>query len=68
FKINNISAVIMAQNPKLAHFIPQMMQNIANALNIDVSKITISATTTEKLGLVGKEEAISSEAICSCYN
>ncbi|MEG2084097.1 MAG: 2-C-methyl-D-erythritol 2,4-cyclodiphosphate synthase [Clostridia bacterium] len=68
FKINNISAVIMAQNPKLARFIPQMMQNIANALNIDVSKITISATTTEKLGLVGKEEAISSEAICSCYN
>ena len=63
--INNISATIMAQKPKLQGYIDKMQETLANTMGIDVSKITLLATTTEKLGLVGKEEAISVNAYCS---
>ena len=64
FVINNISATIMAQKPKLKDFIIPIQQNLARILNLDATKVTIGATTTEKLGLVGHEEAISSNAYC----
>ena len=64
FVINNISATIMAQKPKLKDFIIPIQQNLARILNLDSTKVTIGATTTEKLGLVGHEEAISSNAYC----
>lgn len=67
FSIGNISAVIMAQKPKINPYIQQIQQSIASALNIDPFKVTISATTTEKLGLCGREEAISSTACCILY-
>ena len=65
--IGNISAVIMAQKPKLNPYLLDIQKSIADALNIDINRITISATTTEKLGLCGKEEAISSSACCLLY-
>lgn len=64
FVINNISATIMAQKPKLKDFIIPIQQNLARILNLDSTKVTIGATTTEKLGLIGHEEAISSNAYC----
>lgn len=67
YEIGNISAVIMAQKPKLANYIPIMQKTLADCLNISENKLTISATTTEKLGLCGKEEAISSNAYCILY-
>ena len=54
----------MAQKPKLKDFIIPIQQNLARILNLDATKVTIWATTTEKLGLVGHEEAISSNAYC----
>ena len=65
FVINNLDAVIMAQRPKLADKIRFMEAKIADVLEIDSAKINIKATTTEKLGFVGREEGIAAEAIVS---
>lgn len=63
-KIINIDATIIAQKPKIAPHIPQMIDNISNILNIDKSCVNVKATTTEKLGFCGREEGIAAEAIC----
>ncbi|MEG2274700.1 MAG: 2-C-methyl-D-erythritol 2,4-cyclodiphosphate synthase, partial [Clostridia bacterium] len=65
FEINNVSATIMAQKPKLATIIPTIADNLCNALSLRNNQLSIAATTTEKLGLVGHEEAISVYATCS---
>lgn len=57
--INNVSAEIMAQKPKLKDFIPLMQSNLARAMRISDSRVSVSATTTERLGFVGREEGIS---------
>lgn len=64
-RVNNVSATIMAQRPKLKDHIPQMQRAIAEVLQIDPSRVAVCATTTEKLGLVGREEGISAQAYCS---
>lgn len=65
YVIENIDATIIAQKPKMRPHIPEMEQNIAKALKIDVSQINVKATTEEGLGFTGKEEGISSQAICA---
>jgi len=65
FRVNNIDSVIIAQKPKLAAYINQMERNISEALNMDQSLVNIKATTTERLGFVGREEGIASESIVS---
>ena len=67
YRINNVSAVIMAQKPKLANHLDNIQKSLAKAMKIDERQISLTATTTEKLGLVGKEEAISVNAYCSLY-
>lgn len=64
YKVENIDAVVVAQMPKMAPHIDEMRKNIANALSIDVDRVSIKATTTEKLGFEGRGEGISSQAIC----
>lgn len=64
YKVINIDSIIVAQKPKLMEFIPEMRQNIANCLETDIENISIKATTTEKLGFEGREEGISSYAVC----
>ena len=63
YRIGNIDATIVAQEPKLAPYIEKMRKNIADVLEISVNQINIKATTTEKLGFVGKKEGISSYCI-----
>ncbi|MDR1724975.1 MAG: 2-C-methyl-D-erythritol 2,4-cyclodiphosphate synthase [Bacteroidales bacterium] len=63
FKIENIDCIICLQHPKIAIFIPQMQEIIAKILNIDREDISIKATTTEKLGFIGREEGIASYAV-----
>ena len=58
FEVVNVSAVVICQAPKLAPHIPQMAQNLAKVLGIDVSCVNISATTTEKLGALGNGDGI----------
>lgn len=67
FEVQNISAVIMCQKPKLAKIIPDIACNLANIIGISVNKLTISATTTEGLGFVGREEGIAVHCDCICY-
>lgn len=63
YEIGNLDAVIVAQSPKMAPFIPKMVQNIASALACDEQQINIKATTTEWLGFEGRKEGISSQAV-----
>ena len=65
YQIVNIDATIIAQKPKMAPHIPQMIQNVARTLKIDESQVNIKATTEEGLGFTGSGEGISSQAICS---
>ena len=64
YKISNIDATIIAQRPKMAPHIPNMRENLAKALNIDLDQINVKATTEEGLGFTGSGEGISSQSIC----
>jgi 2-C-methyl-D-erythritol 2,4-cyclodiphosphate synthase len=64
YQINNIDSTIIAEQPKLAKHIMGMRGNISKVLQIDLEQISIKATTTEKLGFIGREEGIAAEAIC----
>lgn len=64
YKIENIDATIIAQKPKMAPHIPLMRENIASALNIELDKINVKATTEEGLGFTGGGKGISSQSIC----
>ena len=64
YTLGNLDATVCAQAPKLAPHIEKMRENIAVALDCDVDLISIKATTTEKLGFVGKKEGISSYCVC----
>ena len=64
YSLGNADVTIMAQKPKMLPHIQEMRENIAKALNVPVSAINVKATTTEKLGFVGREEGIAAEAVC----
>lgn len=63
YTIANIDSIVVAQQPKLAPHIPQMRQAIANALGLDLSQVSVKATTTEHLGFEGRQEGISAHAV-----
>ena len=64
YRVSNIDVTMIAQRPKLKPFIPQMMENIASALEVDVSRVNVKATTEEKLGFTGTGEGMSCHAVC----
>ena len=64
YSLGNIDCTIAAQKPKLAPFIEKMRENISQALEVDISLVSIKATTTEKLGFEGRCEGISAYAVC----
>ena len=64
YTIENVSAVIIAQRPKLAPIINDIRASLSHTLGIDFSRINVSATTTERLGLIGSGDAIASDASC----
>ena len=68
YYIENIDATIIAQAPKMRPHIDAMRENMAKALKIDVDRINVKATTEERLGFTGREEGISSQAICLLSN
>ncbi|MFN3629761.1 MAG: 2-C-methyl-D-erythritol 2,4-cyclodiphosphate synthase [Casimicrobiaceae bacterium] len=63
FRIGNIDATVMAQRPRLAPHVPVMRQNIARDCAIALGCVSIKATTTERLGFVGREEGIAAQAV-----
>lgn len=65
FSVGNIDATAAAQAPKLAPYIDGMRKNIADALEIDVSSVSVKATTTEGLGFEGRREGVSAYCVCT---
>ena len=63
FDVANVDSVIVAQKPKLAPHLTEMKTNIASAMDVEIDRINIKATTTEKLGFAGREEGISAYAV-----
>ncbi len=63
YRVGNIDATIIAQEPKMAPFIDIMRNNIAKTLEITTEQVNIKATTTEGLGFEGRKEGISSMAV-----
>ena len=63
YGIGNIDATILAEAPKMAPHLQQMKDNIALILHTDVASVNIKATTTEKLGFVGRKEGMACEAV-----
>ena len=64
FRVGNIDVTMIAQKPKLKDYIPQMARNIAAALDTDVSRVNVKATTEEHLGFTGAGEGMSCHAVC----
>jgi 2-C-methyl-D-erythritol 2,4-cyclodiphosphate synthase len=63
YTIVNIDSTICAQKPKLKDYIDPMRECLAGVLEIDADCVSVKATTTEKLGFVGKEEGIAAQAV-----
>ncbi len=63
YQIANVDLTILAEAPKLAAYIEQMVANIASDLKLNIDNVNVKATTTEKMGFVGRAEGISAHAV-----
>lgn len=63
YEIVNIDSTVIAQLPKLKPYIPEMEKTLAHVVGVHIEKISIKATTSEKLGFEGREEGISAHAV-----
>lgn len=63
YRVGNVDATIIAQAPKMAPHIHQMIENIAADLRVEKSAVNVKATTTEKLGYTGRGEGIGAQAV-----
>lgn len=68
FVVNNIDVTVVMEEPKIFPYILAMRHNISRILNIPVGKINIKATTSEKLGFIGRGEGVASYCIVSLIN
>ncbi len=64
YKVGNIDVTILCQKPKLKPYIPQMTENIAARLGIDLGRVNVKATTEEGLGFTGAMEGMACHAVC----
>ena len=65
YALNNLDCTLVAQEPKIAPFLPEMKRNLAKSLKADVNRINIKATTSEGLGFCGKREGMEAFAVVS---
>ncbi|MGN1281072.1 MAG: 2-C-methyl-D-erythritol 2,4-cyclodiphosphate synthase [Succinivibrio sp.] len=63
YKVVNVDTTILAQAPKMAAYEEQMRKNISDDLQIDITCVSVKATTTEKLGFTGRKEGIAVESV-----
>ena len=68
YHLNNIDLIIYSQNIKISPIREKIRISIANILNIDVNQVSVKATTYEKMGFIGRGEAIACEAVCLVEN
>ena len=64
YRVENVDVTMIAQKPKLKPHIPQMMENIALDLGIDLDQVNVKATTEEHLGFTGSGEGMACHAVC----
>ena len=64
YSVGNIDVTMIAQRPKLKDYIPQMVQNIADVLGIEASRVNVKATTEEHLGFTGDGSGMACHAVC----
>lgn len=67
WKVNNLDTTIILERPKLKNYIPRIRTNLATIMNIPEKDISIKATTNEKTGAIGREEAIAAYAATLIY-
>ncbi|NLD87162.1 MAG: 2-C-methyl-D-erythritol 2,4-cyclodiphosphate synthase [Clostridiales bacterium] len=63
FTVSNIDSTIIAQRPRLSGYIEEMRENITNALSLDTDKVSVKATTEERMGFTGEGIGISAHAV-----
>lgn len=63
FRVGNADVTIIAEEPRLSTYVAQMRSNIAADLGIDAARVNVKATTTEKMGFVGRAEGIAAHAV-----
>lgn len=63
YRVGNIDATLRLQRPKIAPYIPQMRQHIAEILALTPDRVSVKATTTEKMGFEGEERGVSASAV-----
>lgn len=63
YRLGNVDCTIIAQKPKMAPYIPAMVERIAEALEAETSQVNVKATTTEQLGFTGRGEGIAAQAV-----
>lgn len=61
--VQNLDTTVVAQQPRLAAYIPAMADNIADAIGLNIAQVNVKATTTEKLGFAGRSEGIAAYAV-----
>ena len=67
YVVQNVDSTIIAQRPKLAPHIPEMRRRLATALGLAEKEVNVKATTSEGIGVVGREEAIAAQAIVCLF-
>lgn len=64
WRVENVDSTIVAQAPRLTPHTPRMRENLASVLELEVERVSVKATTTDRLGPWGREEGMAAEAVC----
>ena len=64
YRVGNVDATIVAQKPKLAPYLPEMVQILARTMHVTPDQVNVKATTEEYLGFTGREEGVAAHAVC----
>lgn len=67
YRVSNIDSCIVAERPGLSPHYPAMRRNIAQAVGVDIDRVSVKATTTEGLGFTGRAEGIAAQAVCLVF-
>ena len=64
YRIGNVDATVVAEQPKLRPHIDSMRERIASILNVETNAVSVKATTSERMGFVGEERGMAAQAVC----
>jgi len=64
YRVHNCDSVVIAEAPKIAPFVPEMIRNISSQLFVDAGDVNVKGTTNERIGFIGRGEGIAAQAVC----